>query len=130
LKFRLLDAAVFVFAAGVTVFCAVRVYGGSEGRPVLRVKGRDGSWVYPVRDSGVRAEIPGPLGVTVVECSGGGARVLSSPCANKTCVASGTIRRRGQWIACLPNGVSLVIENESGGAVPPGGGADIDAAAW
>jgi hypothetical protein len=109
LKFRFLDGAVFALAAGITVLAALRIYGGGGDRTYLRVDGRSGSWVYPL-DRTEQVEIPGPLGVTVVELSGGGARVLSSPCTNKTCIASGTIRRRGQWAACLPNGVSLAIE--------------------
>jgi hypothetical protein len=121
-KFHFLDVVVFLLAAGLTVFCAVRVYGGG-GQAELYIQGKDGRWVYPLQaESGPQqVEIPGLLGSTVVELSGVGARVLSSPCTNKNCVSSGMIHRRGEWIACLPNGVSLTIE---------GSGADLDAAVW
>jgi hypothetical protein len=123
---RALDALVFALAAGITVLCAMRVYGRTEGRLMIQIQGRNGRWVYPADRAG-EVRIPGPLGFTVVVFSGGGARIRASPCANKTCVASGIIRRRGQWIVCLPNEVSLVIEGARGGG---GGGADIDATAW
>jgi hypothetical protein len=122
MKLRLADAAVFVFVSAITVICALRVYGGSRDSVRLYIQGTGGSWVYPM-DRTERVEIPGPLGRTVVELSGGGARVISSPCTNKTCIASGFIHRRGQWVACLPNGVSLTIEGEN---TEP----DLDAAAF
>jgi hypothetical protein len=112
MKFRFIDAAIFVFVSTVTVICALKVYGGSREGVRLHIQGTGGSWVYPM-DRTERVEIPGPLGRTIVELSGGTARVLSSPCTNKTCIAAGTIHRRGQWIACLPNGVSLTIEGEN-----------------
>ncbi|MDR0402848.1 MAG: NusG domain II-containing protein [Treponema sp.] len=122
MKLRFADAAVFVIVSAVTAVCALRVYGGGRDRARLHIQGTGGNWVYPM-DRTERVEIPGPLGQTVVELSGGGVRVLSSPCANKTCIASGTIHRRGQWIACLPNGISLTIEGEN---TEP----DLDAAAF
>jgi hypothetical protein len=122
MKFRPADAAVFVVVFAVTAICALKVYGGSRDGVRLYIRGTGGSWVYPMDRTG-RVEIPGPLGRTVVELSGGGARVVSSPCTNKTCILSGTIHRRGQWVACLPNGVSLTIEGEN---TEP----DLDAAAF
>lgn len=114
--------AVFVVVSAVTVICALKVYGGNRSEARLHIQGTGGSWVYPM-DKTELVEIPGPLGRTVVELSGGEARVVSSPCANKTCIASGTIHRRGQWVACLPNGVSLTVEGEN---TEP----DLDAAAF
>jgi hypothetical protein len=122
MKFRLADMAVFVVVFAVTAICALKVYGGGREGVRLHIQGTGGSWVYPM-DRTERVEIPGPLGQTVVELSGGRARVISSPCANKTCIASGTIHRRGQWVACLPNGVSLTVEGEN---TEP----DLDAAAF
>jgi hypothetical protein len=68
--------------------------------------------VFPL-DGARRVSVPGPLGDTVVEIAEGSARVLSSPCAEKTCVKSGRISRPGQWIACLPNRVFVEIRGRS-----------------
>jgi hypothetical protein len=65
--------------------------------------------VFPL-DAEEHIGVSGPLGETVVEISGGQSRVLSSPCANQTCVAAGHLSRRGQWAACLPNKVFVYIE--------------------
>lgn len=52
-------------------------------------------------------EIEGPLGVSVIEIAGGGARFLSSPCPNQYCVHSGWLRAGGALAACLPNRIAL-----------------------
>jgi len=86
------------------------------------LKGEGGEWVFPV-DAVETLTVAGPLGDTVVEINGEGARVIASPCLNQTCVAAGVVRSSGQWAACLPNRVMLYIgegKNKD----------DVDAAAW
>ncbi|GAB4263092.1 MAG: hypothetical protein Kow0092_13790 [Deferrisomatales bacterium] len=53
--------------------------------------------------------VQGPLGTTVVEVGADGVRVTSSPCPLQLCVGSGTARRPGQVIACLPNRVAVRV---------------------
>jgi len=45
-----------------------------------------------------------------VEIRGGTVRVIDSPCPDKICIAAGAISRTGQFIACLPNRVSIALE--------------------
>jgi hypothetical protein len=118
-----LDFAVLAVALALTLGSALAVYSGagSGGRVVIRGSGR--TWVFPL-EAEERIAVPGPLGETVVGIGGGRAAVLSSPCANQTCVAAGHIGRPGNWTACLPNQVLVSIESredENG---------TIDAAAW
>ncbi|MDR0451803.1 MAG: NusG domain II-containing protein [Treponema sp.] len=116
------DFAVIGAAALLTAYCAFSAYAGArEGGRVL-VRGSGGRWIFPL-DAEETVEVPGPLGVTVVEIKDLRVRVVSSPCANQTCVASGHIGSGGQWTACLPNEVLVVIE---GGA----GGPDVDTGTW
>jgi hypothetical protein len=84
--------------------------------------GKD-EWLYPL-DASRDVEVPGPLGTTVVEIKDGNARVLDSPCPNKTCIAAGEISLNGQWLACLPNRVFVRIE---GG---PSDGDTVDAGVY
>jgi len=135
---RLPDFAVLLLAAAITVFCAAGVYGKSGSALRLIIQGKQESWVYPINQT-VREEIPGLLGNTVVELQEGRARVVSSPCANQLCVSAGAIHRRGQWIACLPNGIFVRVE-ATGASVDAGAGAstgagenqqgEFDAAVW
>jgi hypothetical protein len=64
---------------------------------------------YPVSTDRIE-HFAGPRGDTIVEISGGTARVVDSPCPDKICVAAGSISRTGQFIACLPNRVSIGFE--------------------
>lgn len=77
--------------------------------------------------------MPGPLGDTLVEISGGQARVVSSPCRNQTCVAMPPVRRHGQWTACLPNQVMISVDGgkaPSAGAEGASGESPVDAVTW
>ncbi|MDR0599500.1 MAG: NusG domain II-containing protein [Treponema sp.] len=136
MRLRPVDFALFALTLGCVLFWAVRVYGTSVPGVRLAVRSGKTVWVYPLDREDV-VEIPGPLGNTVLELQKNGARIVSSPCANQTCLAAGIIRRRGQWIACLPNGVFLSVEETApAGTIPQnaasGGGEDprLDAAVW
>jgi len=95
---------------------------GSGGSGLVNVRGENRAWVFPA-DADESMVVSGPLGDTVVELKGGGARITKSPCPNQTCVSSGSIHKPGQWTACLPNRVILYIEEGKKET-------DIDASAW
>lgn len=54
-----------------------------------------------------RVTIQGSLGESIIEIKDGQARFLSSPCNTSFCVRSGWQDHGGDFVACLPNGVSL-----------------------
>lgn len=122
MRLRPLDLAILILAIFVLGIVSLSVYGVRGGRLSVVISGNGQEWVYPLNEDR-RVEVPGPLGTTVVEVQQGGARIVSSPCPNQTCVAAGSIERAGQWLACLPNQVFVRIE---------GGGDDegLDAAAY
>jgi hypothetical protein len=119
-------------AAGITIFCAAGIYGKSGGSLRFVIEGKSGSWVYPINRT-EHIDIPGPLGSTTVVLEGGQARVAASPCVNQSCVGGGSIGRKGEWIACLPNAVMVRVE-ASGGRAFSGGKetnhAELDGAVW
>jgi hypothetical protein len=121
---RVFDYGAILLAAAVTAFTAAAVYSGGDAKNEVRVKGPDGSWVFP-QDAAELVRVPGPLGDTVVELRDGRARVVSSPCGNQFCVSAGAIGAHGQWIACLPNQVLVSVEGK-----PPPGEKELDGAAW
>ncbi|AEF85761.1 conserved hypothetical protein [Treponema primitia ZAS-2] len=106
-----LDFLALGFAAALTILSTFLVYGRPQEAAWVRVQGEGRIWVFPL-DAEETLSIPGPIGDTVVEIRGQGSRVLSSPCANQTCVAAGRIHRQGQWSACLPNKVFIYIEGD------------------
>ncbi|GMO41244.1 MAG: NusG domain II-containing protein [Termitinemataceae bacterium] len=124
LAHKTFDFVIFFASATFCVVAGFFVYSGaltSETDAIIVIKGADGQWVFPLGNT-QEISVAGPLGVTVVRTDLGGARVLSSPCKNQTCVACASINENAQWIACLPNRVIITIENSKK--------EKIDAALW
>ena len=94
--------------------------GNSDARVIVR--GPDKTWVYPL-NAGETLSVTGSIGETVVEISRGRAAIISSPCEGQTCVAAGDQYKNGQWAACLPNRVFILIEGDTQRDT-------VDAASW
>jgi hypothetical protein len=116
------DIAAVAGALGITVLSAVYVYAGRDSPKYVHIEGPQNRWVFPL-DSREIIAVSGPLGDTLVELRDKQVRVISSPCDNQTCVAAGSIQAHGQWIACLPNQVSVSITRNNPDNEP-------DAAVW
>jgi hypothetical protein len=115
------DFVVFALALGVLIFSTAHVYAGASVPATVTVQAGGRRWVFPL-DGETVFTAPGPLGDTVVELRGKSARVLSSPCTNQTCIAQGSIRSHGQWLACLPNQVMVSISGD--------GEEELDSVVW
>jgi hypothetical protein len=76
----------------------------------VSVSGTEGRWLYPL-NAVETIRVTGPVGDTVVQIEDGTARVVYSSCRNQLCIAASPVRKRGQWIACLPNQVLVSIDN-------------------
>lgn len=59
--------------------------------------------------------VEGIMGNTEVAVSGGGTRILRSPCPGKNCVHQGEIRNAGRMLICIPNRVTVTVEDSTGG---------------
>jgi len=101
------DIVIILIAAG-TVFFSASVYMKPQERSFVLIRGQYMEWTFPVNAAETVA-VPGQLGDTIVRIHDSRAWVESSPCQNQTCVAAGSVARQGQWAACLPNGVLLMI---------------------
>lgn len=53
--------------------------------------------------------VDGALGASHIKVAGGRVRFTDSPCDNKQCVHSGWLQHGGEFAACLPNRVSIVV---------------------
>lgn len=56
-------------------------------------------------------EAQGPLGITLIEISGGRARIARDPSPRQYCVKSGWLEAAGQVAICLPNRTSIELVN-------------------
>ena len=122
---RLADWIVILITAVFTFFYTARIYGAAADNLRFIINGNGENWVYYLSQN-EQVTIPGPLGNTIIELKDGKARFLSSPCINQICVSSGTIYRRAQWIACLPNIVLVRVE----GSAEQRQEAELDAVIW
>ena len=101
------------------VLLATMVVGGAAGMYVLAVspdsggafviRGPEGFEEIVTTGSDGRFLVPGPVGETVVVVDGGVAFVESSDCKHQICVNMGQISAPGELIACVPNGVTVVV---------------------
>ena len=105
------DIVIIALALGLTGFSAFAAYVKPQQTTQVLIQGQDRTWVFPL-DAEETVKVHGPLGITELRIHQNQAWVESSPCDNKTCVASGHIRLRGSWAACLPNNVLLIIEGK------------------
>lgn len=113
------DLLVLAAAAALFVAVSLLVLGPSRGgRAMVRIRWRDGEAVYPL-DEDRTVEVPGPLGVSVIEIRDRIARFVSSPCPNGLCQA-GSAGEKGGTLVCMPNLVSVRVE----------GGGEVDDVAY
>lgn len=117
-----MDILVIVLAAVLTLVIGGVVYSGEVSSSQVIIRSPDKTWVYPL-NAETKINATGPIGETVVEIHKGRAAIVSSPCGGQTCVAAGEMHRNGQWAACLPNRVFVLVEGRDSGDA-------IDAASW
>lgn len=107
-KVKPLDvAAIALSLAAVAAFSLAASTAEEAAQVVIEASGT--RYRFPVATDRVE-RFAGPRGDTIVEIADGTVRVVDSPCPDKICVAAGRISRTGQFIVCLPNRVSIVLE--------------------
>lgn len=101
---------VLVVLAGL-LLCGLAVralwQGGAPDGAVVRAGGQVVAEVDLARERFI--EVPGPLGVTLIEIQPGRARVASDPGPRQYCVRQGWLTQAGAVAICAPNEVSLSL---------------------
>ena len=109
LTIKIPDIVIIMLAIGLTAFSAFISYIKPANTIQVTIEGPGQRWIFPL-DAEETVNVKGPLGNTVVRIHENEVWVDSSPCINQTCVAMGHARLNGDWAACLPNKVFLIIE--------------------
>jgi len=118
---KIFDILIILLVAALTLVTAYMVYMKPQGKSQVLIRGQGGEWTYPI-EANETVTVTGPIGDTVVRLHNHHAWVESSPCDNQNCVAAGRISKQGQWTACLPNNVLLLINGIEGD--------DVDSIVW
>jgi len=116
------DIPVIAFAMTLTVIIAVKIYSREANSLNVVVRCPDKIWIFPL-EAEERVSVAGSIGETLVEIRNGRAAIVASPCNGQTCVSAGELSKSGQWAACLPNRVFILVEGAGAADV-------IDAASW
>ena len=87
--------------------------GGVPDGAVIRAGGKVVAQVDLARERTI--EVPGPLGVTLIEIRPGRARVAADPGPRQYCVKQGWLTRTNAIAICAPNHVSLFLSGRQAG---------------
>lgn len=118
---RLFDVPIIILSLALVVLSAYLAYMKPQKRLNVHIRAQNDEWIFPIgADETIAAR--GPLGDTIIRIYEKSAWVVSSPCENQSCVASGHIHKQGGWAACLPNNVILLIEGTDDD--------EVDVVAW
>jgi len=121
MKIKIIDIIIILAVFSLALSSAHDAFFKEHISSQVLIKGQSSNWTFPAGAEETVA-VSGPLGETIIRIYGGYAWVESSPCKNQTCVASGFVKRQGQWAACLPNNVLLIIQGTED--------EDVDTVAW
>jgi hypothetical protein len=111
LRLTAADVGLVIVVALVGVYLAGFARPRTEGARV-EISGPAGFTLTFPLDEARTVRVEGYQGETVVSIAAGEVRFITSPCPHKTCIRRGAVRRSGEWIACVPNGVVAVITGE------------------
>lgn len=110
-KKRIVDALVVAFFLLLSLLLFLVTGNRDEGANVrVRVDGADGG-VYSLSKDGTYS-LNGGSNILVIE--NGKAMMYDADCPDKLCVRQGKIHRSGETITCLPNRLTVTVEDEKG----------------
>jgi len=128
LALKLPDIIIILLVTGITLFSGYSVYIKQDDKTQVLIRGQRGEWLFPIEAEEI-ITVSGALGDTIVRIGENRAWIESSPCDNQTCAAAGALVRQGQWAACLPNNVLVLLRGGAGSGVNHGRD-DVDAVVW
>ncbi len=110
-RLRLGDILIFLLALAISI-SSLFLFHAFSGNEEVHVTTDSGTWIYDLSVDTV-VDFEGPIGITTMEIAGGKVHVDYSDCRNQVCVLAGEIESAGEWIACLPNNVFIVIQGNT-----------------
>ncbi|MDC7228424.1 MAG: NusG domain II-containing protein [Spirochaetales bacterium] len=109
MKLRLFDIVALIIS--ISIFFLFFMYGRalSSENGYLLIQDESGEYLYPM-DADRTITVEGPVGESVIVIEDGAAHFEHSDCKDKLCVLMGDISEGGEWAACLPNRVMILVE--------------------
>lgn len=90
------------------VLITLKLWNGEQAdHAIIRSAGKIFKEVPLSRD--IQIEVPGPLGISIINIEKGKARISSDPSPRQYCVRQGWLQQAGEIAICLPNQVSVEL---------------------
>lgn len=106
--FRITDVGIILLSLAISV-ASLFLFQSLDGADEVHVTTDQGQWVYDLSVD-TMVDFTGPVGTTTMAIEDGKVHVHKSDCRNQLCVLAGEIEHGGEWVACLPNNVFIVIK--------------------
>jgi hypothetical protein len=103
------DVIILACAAALLAGLYGKFWSGHGAPAYARIIVGDKQQALVALDQDKTLSIKGELGVSTVEIHAGKVRFSASPCTGKQCIHSGWAGHAGEFIACLPNRVSVSV---------------------
>lgn len=107
-RVTIVDGIIFIIALSISIL-SFSLYNTINGTPEVHVTSGGKEWVYDLSVDTYQT-FTGPVGTTSIEIKDNKVHVHESDCKNQVCVLAGWISKPGEWVACLPNNVFIVIQ--------------------
>ena len=105
---KLGDWLTLLLGSMLVVLLALKLWGGDlADKAIIRGGGKIFREVPLSRDQQI--EVPGPLGISLIDIQNRKARIASDPSPRQYCVRQGWLQQAGEIALCLPNQVSVEL---------------------
>lgn len=111
-RLRVFDYLILAFIVTISLWAGFFLYAGESRAERLVIETPSGKWIYPLTEDR-SIVVPGAVGNTTIQIQNNTAFISDSPCPNKTCINAASLKKAGDWNACLPNRVFLHIEGDA-----------------
>lgn len=105
---RSADWVVVGVAAALVGAATVLTWIPATAAQFVEIRGPDGTETYPIAEDR-RVHVVGFIGASEIELASGRVRFVDAPCRNRVCIAAGWLSTGGDFAACAPNGVSILL---------------------
>jgi len=107
-RLTIVDIIICIIALSISIL-SFTLFTALDGALEVHVTSGGKEWVYDLSVDTTET-FTGPVGNTTIEIENNRVHVHESDCKNQICVLAGWISKPGEWVACLPNNVFVVIQ--------------------
>ncbi|MGL1894408.1 MAG: NusG domain II-containing protein [Spirochaetaceae bacterium] len=105
------DIVIIICVISIIAIYSIDIVDSNNSQQYLKVVAQGKDFLYPL-DQDMEKIFSGIIGETKIIILNSEARIIESPCKNKSCIKIGFISKSGHSSACLPNRILITIEGD------------------